>query len=208
MGMKRFLILVLSLSLVASHSVSAQISGGAGYLKTRVTAEKENGSGEGLYAGLSYRIHLAGAFSLLPGVYFTRTEESGGEYLIDDMILPYGFFIEKALVAPLHVHWGIDLPYDIRAFVFAGPSFQYGLSCESPSGLTNVPASDLYDKDGLTHRRWNILAGVGAGLSFPTKSTQRVFLTAGCDYGLVNLYEDKYLKSNRSLWKAGIGLEF
>lgn len=208
--MKRQLILLFVLVLAAGHPVSAQISGGAGYLKTRVTAEQENGSGEGLYAGLSYRIHLTGAFSLVPGLYFTRTEESGGEYVVDDMILPYPFFIEKALVAPLHVHWGINLPYDIRAFVYAGPSFQYGLSCEMPSRVTNVPAWDLYEKEdyGLTHQRWNILAGGGAGLSFPTKSSQRVFLTGGWDYGLVNLYEYKYLKSNRSLWKAGIGIEF
>lgn len=206
--MKRQLILLFVLVLVTGHPVSAQLSAGAGYLKTHVTANHEDGSGEGLYAGLSYRIHLAGAFSLLPGVYFTRTEESGGECVIDDMILPYGFFIEKALVAPIHLHWGIDLPKDIRAFLYAGPSFQYGLSCESPSGLTNVPARDLYDEDYGSHRRWNVLAGCGAGLSFPTKSTQRVFLTAGWDYGLGNLYEDPNDVSRRSLWKAGLGLEF
>lgn len=206
--MKRQLILLFVLVLAIGHPVSAQISIGAGYMKTRLTANLENGSGEGFYAGLSYRIHLAGAFSLLPGVYFTRTEESGGDYLIDDMVLPYGFFIERALVAPLHLHWGINLPSDIRAFLYAGPSFQYGLSCESPSGLTNVPTQDLYDEDGLTHKRWNVLAGGGAGLSFPTKSTQRVFLTAGWDYGLVNLYEDPYDVSHRSLLKAGLGLEF
>ena len=206
--MKRQLILLFVLVLVTGHPVSAQLSAGAGYLKTHVTANHEDGSGEGLYAGLSYRIHLAGAFSLLPGVYFTRTEESGGECVIDDMILPYGFFIEKALVAPIHLHWGIDLPKDIRAFLYAGPSFQYGLSCESPSGLTNVPARDLYDKEYGSHRRWNVLAGCGAGLSFPTKSTQRVFLTAGWDYGLGNLYEDPHDVSRRSLWKAGFGLEF
>ena len=209
MYMKRYLILIV-LVLAACHSVSAQISAGAGYLKTHVSASHENGSGEGFYAGLSYRIHLAGAFSLLPGVYFTRTEESGGECLIDDMILPYGFFIEKALVAPLHLHWGIDLPSDIRAFLYAGPSFQYGLSCESPSGLSNVPARNLYDKEEYTfaHRRWNVLAGGGAGMSFPTKSTPRFFLTAGWDYGLVSLYESQYDVSHRSLWKAGFGLEF
>ena len=206
--MKRLLILLFVLLLVIGHPVSAQVSAGAGYLRTHVTADHQDGSGEGLYAGLSYRIHLAGAFSLLPGVYFTRTEESGGEYLIDDMILTHGFFIEKSLVAPLHLHWGIDLAKDIRAFLYAGPSFQYGLSCESPSGLTNVPPRDLYDKEYETHRRWNVLAGCGAGLSFPTESTQRFYLTAGWDYGLGNLYEDPYDVSHRSLWKAGLGLEF
>ena len=200
--------ILIMLVLVIGHPVSAQVSAGAGYLKTHVTSNHEDGSGEGLYAGLSYRIHLAGAFSLLPGMYFTRTDESGGECVIDDMILPYGFFIEKALVAPIHLHWGIDLPKDIRAFLYAGPSFQYGLSCESPTGLTNVPARDLYDKEYNTHRRWNVLAGCGAGLSFPSKSTQRVFLTAGWDYGLGNLYENPYDVSHRSLWKAGLGLEF
>ena len=206
--MKRQLILLVTLVLVTSHPVFAQLSAGAGYLKTHVTANHEDGSGEGLYAGLSYRIHLAGTFSLLPGLYFTRTEESGGWYLVDDMILTHGFFIEKALVAPIHLHWGIDLPKDIRAFLYAGPSFQYGLSCESPTVLTNVPPRDLYDKGYEAHRRWNVLAGCGAGLSFPTKSTQRVFLTAGWDYGLGNLYEDPYDVSHRSLWKAGLGLEF
>ena len=208
--MKRRLIILILLVAASSHSVSAQISAGAGYLKTHVTASQESGSGEGFYAGLSYRIPVSGAFSIVPGLYFTRTEESGGEYLVDDMVLDYPFFIEKALVAPLHVQWSIDLPRDIRTFIYAGPSFQFGLTCESPSGLSNVPARNLYEKEeyGTTHHRWNVLAGGGAGLSFPSKSTQRVFLTVGWDYGLVNLYEYKYLKSNRSLWKAGIGLEF
>lgn len=209
-SMKRYLILLALLVFVTGLSVSAQISVGAGYLKTHVSADHENGSGEGFYAGLSYRIPLSGAFSLVPGLYFTRTEESGGRYLVDDMVLDYPFIIEKALVAPLHVRWGIDLPHEIRAFLYAGPSFQYGLTCEAPSGLSNVPARDMYEKEdyGLTHRRWNVLVGGGAGLSFPSKSTQRVFFTAGWDYGLANLYEYKYLKSNRSLWKAGFGLEF
>lgn len=31
---------------------------------------------------------------------------------------------------------------------------------------------------------------------------------AGCDYGFLNLFVDSYTKSNRFLWKAGIGIEF
>lgn len=208
--MKKHLIVLVVLALAAGLPVSAQISGGAGYLKSFVTAEYESpGSGEGFYAGLSYRIPMSGAFSLIPGLYFTRIEETGGSFRVGDILWDSGFSIEKALVLPLHLQWGIDLPSDIRAFLYAGPSFQYGLQCESPSGLSNVPARDLYDEDyGFAHQRWNVLAGVGAGFSFPSKSTQRVFVTAGWDYGFVNVFVDPYSKSNRSLWKAGLGLEF
>ena len=208
MSMKR-LIILLVLALAAGRPLSAQISAGAGYLNTRVTAEMDNGSGQGFYAGLSYRIPLAGAFSLLPGVYFTKTEESTGWFQVDDMILPGESVVEKALVVPLYVLWGIDLPWDIRAFLFAGPSIQYGLSCVQESGERNLPDTNYYKKGILhAHQRWNVLAGGGAGLSFPTKSPQRVFLTAGWDYGLVNLYENTYDVSHRSLWKAGVGIEF
>ena len=205
--MKRFLLVLLAIAV--GHPVFAQLSAGAGYLKTHVSAERGSGSGEGFYAGLSYRIPLTGTFSLLPGLYFTRTEETAGEFIWGDIVWDGGFSIEKALVVPLRLQWDIDLASDIRTFLYAGPSFQYGLQCSSPSGLSNVPATDLYDEDnGFAHKRWNVLAGAGGGLSFPSKPTQRFFIMAGCDYGFLNLFVHSYTKSNRFLWKAGIGIEF
>ena len=207
--MKRLRILLVILTIAVCNPVFAQLSGGAGYLKTHVTAEHESGSGEGFYAGLSYRIPLAGVLSLAPGLYFSRTEESAGMFLRGDIIGNGGFSIEKALVVPFHLQWSIGLPSKIRAFLYAGPSFQYGLQCESPSGLSNVPATNLYDEENrFAHKRWNVMTGAGAGLSFPSKSTQRIFIMAGWDYGFLNLFVDPYTKSNRSLWKAGIGIEF
>ena len=45
--MKRILILLPILVLLTGHPASAQIGIGASYLKTHVTANHENGSGEG-----------------------------------------------------------------------------------------------------------------------------------------------------------------
>ena len=71
--MKRFLLVLLAIAV--GHPVFAQLSAGAGYLKTHVSAERGSGSGEGFYAGLSYRIPLTSTFSLLPGLYFTRRKK-------------------------------------------------------------------------------------------------------------------------------------
>ena len=207
--MKRKLLVLIFFIITASFPVSAQFSAWAGYLKTQVTTDFKNASGDGFYAGFSFRIPVSSMFSLIPGLFFTRTKEQEGEFSLTSSKMENGFFIEKALVAPLHLQWGINLPSDIRAFLYAGPSFQYGLQCHSPSDISNQPR-DLYsEKDlGPTHQRWNILVGGGAVLSFPTMFTQRVFLNAGWDYGLTNLYVDQAYKSRRSLWKAGIGIEF
>lgn len=206
--MKRYLLLFSILTIAVSNPVCAQISVGAGYLRTQATSELKKVSGDGFYAGLSYRVPLAGSVSLIPGLYFTRTKGQEGEFSWSSFKPESDFYVEKALVAPLHLQWGIDLPSDIRAFLYAGPSFQYGLQCQSPSGLNSKPR-DLYsEKDlGPTHQRLNVLVGGGAGISFPIGSTHRIYLTAGWDYGLMNLYVDSSYKSQRSLWKAGVGIE-
>lgn len=207
--MKRFVILLSVLILAFSNPMAAQVSAGAGYLKTHVSGDNDTGSGDGFYMGLSYRIPLIGSFSLAPGLYFTRIEESGGAFVFDDTVIYSDYFIEKALVVPLNLQWSVDFPYGIRGLIHAGPSVQYGLQCQSPSGSYNVPDKDIYDEDyGFAHRRWNVLAGAGLGLSFPFKATSRLFVTAGWDYGFVNLFVNPNLNSNRSLWKVGLGLEF
>ena len=207
--MKRIGILLSVLTLAVSNPMAAQVSAGAGYMKTHVSGEKDPGSGEGFYMGLSYRIPLIGSFSLAPGLFFTRIEESGESFVFDDVVADSDYSIEKALVVPLTLQWSVDFPYGIRGFIHAGPSVQYGLQCQSPSGLYNVPDKALYDEDyGFAHRRWNVLAGAGLGLSFPFQATSRFFVTAGWDYGFVNLFVNPNLNSNRSLWKAGLGLEF
>lgn len=210
MNMKRFLILFAVFIIAVSNPLSAQISIGAGYLNSHSTAELNNGYGEGFYAGLSCKTPLTKVFSLIPGVYFSKIKETGGEFISSSFKDESGYFIEKALVVPLYLQWGLFFPSNIRAFLYAGPSFQYGLSCKSLSGAGTVSARDLYDEKayGLVHQRWNVLAGGGAGFSFPIKSMLKVYLNAGWDCGLMNLYVDPSYKSRRSLWKAGVGIEF
>lgn len=207
--MNRSLLLLLILTMAVSSPGYAQISIGAGYLKTQATADYKNDSGDGFYAGLSCRIPLVGFFSLIPGLYYTWTKGQEGEFSWSSFKVDSDFYVEKALIAPFHLQWGIDLPSDLRAFLFAGPSFQYGLKCQSLSDLDNKPRNLYSEKDsGLTHQRWNVLVGSGAGLSFPIMSTLRVSLTAGWDYGLMTLYVDPSYQSKRSTWIAGVGIEF
>ena len=208
MTMKRFLLLFSFFATVIGHPVSAQISIGAGYLKTQASGAYKNVSGDGFYAGLSYRIPLNGSFSLVPGLFFTRTNEQLQQSLTSSFRTDDNC-VEKALLASVQMQWGVNLSSRVRAFLYAGPSFQFGLQCQVPSGVNNqqqnLYVTSLY---GPSRQCWNVWAGGGAGISLPILSRYRLFVIGGWDYGLVNLYSDPGYKSHRSLWKVGAGFEF
>lgn len=208
--MKRFLLLFCLLTMAVSHPVSAQISIGGGYLRTLTTAEFGKTSGNGFYAGMTYRIPLAGgSISLVPGLHFTRTREPQGATSSSSFRLDNVFCVENALLATVHMQWGINLSSHVRFFLYAGPSFQYGLHCQAVTGDGNQHW-DLYSRNdfGAARQRWSIWAGGGIGLSFPVLSVHRVYLTGGWNYGLMNRYVDSPLKSHSSMWKIGAGFEF
>lgn len=207
--MKRFLLLFCLLTLAVSHPLSAQISIGAGYLNTLANSGVEKTSGNGFYAGVSYRIPLMESFSLIPGLYFTRAKAPQEVFPSSSHLSADDYYVEKALLASFHLHWDINLSSHVRAFLYAGPSLQYGLQCQAFSDAYGKP-QDLYSGNGYwpARQRWNVWAGGGVGLSFPVLSVHRVYLTGGWDYGLMNRYVDSSLKSHSSMWKIGAGFEF
>ena len=97
----------------------------------------------------------------------------------------------------------------MRAFVFAGPTLQYGLSSKIK---TKTEVSTVVGSGGSDHttdlyenymNKFNVFLGGGIGMEVANFQ-----VTVGYDYGLMNLAKNENNKINRSGLKIGVGFLF
>ena len=211
--MKKILSTLFAASLMLTgFNAFAQVSVNAGYLNStqRVKdSSTRSDNSNGVYAGVSYNIPLAGGFGFAPGVYYsmiTKKNESSGSFM-GTTISSSSTFIEHALNAPLYLNYGIDLNRDSRIFIYGGPTFQFGLSSTTKvaGGIGEYSGDTTYDNyDDAKYNRFNVYLGGGVGFQMSV-----IQLTLGYDYGLANLYNgDTGIRIHRSNLKVGIGYVF
>ena len=149
--------LLAAAALLAGVEAQAQMSVGAGYLNITQSFDNTSANGNGAYAGLSFNIPLAGGFGIAPGVYYTfsnyKQDAAWG--------LLKGSTTEHAINVPLNLNFGCNLARDMRAFIFGGPTFQYGLSSKTKTDLAGAATvnGDNYADDGT--QRFVVYAGGG-----------------------------------------------
>lgn len=191
----------------------AQISVGAGYLNSTESVKsgsnKSSDNVNGFYAGASYNIPLVGELGVAPGLYFSLLSGKQDIASVGSLAAVKGTFTEMALNIPVNFNYGYNLAPDMRAFVFAGPTFQYGLSSKVKYDATTIVgnASKTVDNygDNSDYGRFNVYLGGGVGMDIA--STFQV--TVGYDYGLVNLYTgDNDIQRHRSNIKIGVAYLF
>lgn len=193
--------LLAAAALLAGVKANAQISAGAGYLNITQTLGKTSSNGNGAYAGLSFNIPIAGGLAVAPGVYYSlasyKTEAVLG--------LVQGTTTEHAINVPLNFNYGFNLARDMRAFVFAGPTFQYGLSSKTKSdivGTIETKPVDNYSGDDIN--RFVVYAGGGLGMDIANKFQ----VTVGYDHSVTNMINSDDTKASRGLIKIGAALLF
>lgn len=212
-------ILAASVMMLSASNAFAQIAVGAGYLNAtdKITYDKESSStgSNGFYAGFSYNIPLAGGLAVAPGIYYsflTNTEKAsaGNKYVSGSGKATTN---EHFLNIPVNFNFGFDLAPDMTAFIFAGPTLQYGISSKTKAdgaldilGVTISDGStvDNYD-DKFHYGKTNVLLGGGIGMNL----MDAFQITVGYDYGLINLYTgDGETKRNKSYVKVGVAYLF
>ena len=192
--------LLAAAALLAGVEASAQMSVGAGYLNITQSFDNTSANGNGAYAGLSFNIPLAGGFGIAPGVYYTfsnyKQDAAWG--------LLKGSTTEHAINVPLNLNFGYNLARDMRAFIFGGPTFQYGLSSKTKTDLAGAATvnGDNYADDGT--QRFVVYAGGGLGMDIANKFQ----VTVGYDHSVTNMIKSDSHKVGRGLLKIGAAMLF
>lgn len=192
--------LLAAAALLAGVEAQAQMSVGAGYLNITQSFDNTSANGNGAYAGLSFNIPLAGGFGIAPGVYYTfsnyKQDAAWG--------LLKGSTTEHAINVPLNLNFGYNLARDMRAFIFGGPTFQYGLSSKTKTDLAGAATvnGDNYADDGT--QRFVVYAGGGLGMDIANKFQ----VTVGYDHSVTNMIKSDSHKVGRGLLKIGAAMLF
>lgn len=192
--------LLAAAALLAGVEAQAQMSVGAGYLNITQSFDNTSANGNGAYAGLSFNIPLAGGFGIAPGVYYTfsnyKQDAAWG--------LLKGSTTEHAINVPLNLNFGYNLARDMRAFIFGGPTFQYGLSSKTKTDVAGAATvdDDNYADDGT--QRFVVYAGGGLGMDIANKFQ----VTVGYDHSVTNMIKSDSHKVGRGLLKIGAAMLF
>ena len=192
--------LLAAAALLAGVEAQAQVSVGAGYLNITQSFDNTSANGNGAYAGLSFNIPLAGGFGIAPGVYYTfsnyKQDAAWG--------LLKGSTTEHAINVPLNLNFGYNLARDMRAFIFGGPTFQYGLSSKTKTDVAGAATvnGDNYADDGT--QRFVVYAGGGLGMDIANKFQ----VTDGYDHSVTNMIKSDSHKVGRGLLKIGAAMLF
>ncbi|MCQ2155656.1 MAG: porin family protein [Bacteroidales bacterium] len=168
--------LFTTLALVAlSATAFAQLDFGVGYLnqtmKLTVSAsgytESESENLNGFYVGADYTVAKLGPVNVTPGAYLALSsyKETNGKA---------SFF---ALDIPVNFSYGIDFSSAVRGFIYAGPTFEIGITADEKAGDVSY---NMYE-DML--KRFDIKLGGGIGVDI----NSLIRVTAGYNAGLLNL---------------------
>ena len=196
---KTLCILLAAAALLAGVQANAQVSVGAGYQNITQKFGNANSNGNGLYAGLSFNIPIAGGLGIAPGVYYTLATYTQPELYG----LLKGNVTEHAINVPLNLNFGYNLARDMRAFIFGGPTFQYGLSSKVKTDLNVTTINkDNYSDDKI--QRFVIYAGGGLGMDIANKFQ----ITVGYDHSVTNMTKKENQKVARGLLKIGAAMLF
>ena len=216
--MKKFIVVVFALMLLAGGRAYAQWSLGAGYVHASLVSRYAGGETydktafNGLYAGIGYVLPVTRGLDFTPGVYYEYIacgEKTEGRTL--DFL---GETREHYLNVPLTLQLGADLSPDVRLVLFAGPTFRLGLdSITSYSLGWSVHEFEVL-KGGINHHnfrgddysRFDLLLGGGIALEV----LSRFRLQLGYDAGLLNRYtgEPDDLRMHARRLSAGIAYLF
>lgn len=213
MNMKKIFVLAATLLMTASLAMAQELSVNAGYIFSTLSetsgnqGNKESTSGVSL--GASYNIPIADNLGIAPGLYYSLLTGQGSGSLLLGLANTTVKFSEHAINLPVHLNYTIGVSRHANLYLFAGPTFQVGLSskykAEAAIPILNLGAKTVIDNyEDLDMNRFNIFLGGGAGMDL--NSTIRV--TVGFDYGLLNLSKNDNVKSNRYNLKIGVAYLF
>lgn len=202
-------ILAAAVMMLTASNAFAQIAVGAGYLNATDKIDDNSNALNGFYAGVSYNIPIAGGLAVAPGVYYSGLFKSGELFSLSLLNTKVDSKLAEHFInVPVNFNYNFELAPDMTAFIFAGPTFQYGLASKTKIEGTAAGYSgdkDIDNYDDSDYGKTNVLLGGGVGMNL-MDSFQ---ITVGYDYGLMNLYTGNAdVKRHKSYIKLGVAYLF
>lgn len=218
-------IFAASLLLLGTQAYAQWIPG-AGYLHV-IENTKNTSDGKtvgdpfhtnGFYVGVSYNFKLGQYFGIAPGFYLDvlmhgQNNASGiSIYGIPVSATSNYHYTEVALNVPVNFSFKYEFSDNGAFFVFAGPTFQYGVMARSTfSSNVSIPYIHVNDKGAYNHydakdgdtNPFNILLGGGVGVQMGD-----IQFLVGYDHTLLNCSKVQNIHIGAHQIKAGINFEF
>ena len=189
-------ILVAAILLIGCISASAQNFGvGGGFVNSSTRfGNSEADAMNGFYAQGTADLNLTNAFSIVAGLRYMYTGAN------KDLFFFTGKTTNHTIGVPVMAKANLFNNGDLKAFIFAGPTFYYGLSSKS-----NVAGAVIdHYKDG-PFNQFNVTVGGGVGLD----AMEAVRFTIGYDYGVTNKYKaNSSTKANTADIRFGVAFLF
>ena len=210
--MKRIFCSIVAASLMlAGFNANAQMSLGAGFLNSKSTTKIGSTTADavtnGFYVGADYCMPIVAGLSMTPGLYYNFSTASDASS-IGSIISAKGTTSEMYIGIPVNFSYAVNFTDGVKGFVFAGPTFNLGLSSTTKysgniAGFSAGKTVDYYkDSD---YGRFEVMLGGGVGLEVSC-----IRLTVGYDMGINNRYTgdaDNY-SIKRNQLHAGIAYLF
>lgn len=206
---KLFASVLVGAMMLMGTNAFAQLSVGGGYINSTETSTYTVGNTStsskadlnGFYVGGQYNIKLVKGLGIAPGLYFSGLfgKRTDNYYITTGEAK----FTELSINVPVNVNYTFELGRDLNLIAYAGPNFQYGVSCKGTYALANTTTTtNYYDED---HKRnpFNIYIGGGVGIQ---AGPFQVIL--GYDHSLTNMIKMDNVKVGRSQIKIGAGYAF
>lgn len=202
--MKKIFSALVAAALV-SFGASAQISVGAGYANqisnTSIGDIDTENSSNGFYAGAEFNCPIIAGLSVDPGVYYGYLVSS--QSLLDTDLVT-GSTQSHYLTIPINFRYTLHAVDFLDVFAYAGPRFNIGLASTTKTNLLGIETKyDNFGEDG-TLRRFDL--GLGAGIGFDLFQLVRV--SAGYNWGLLDLHKSDEIRSSNAGWHIGVAVLF
>lgn len=222
--MKKVYTIVLAAALMLlGTQAKAQLNIGVGYLNSTEIDKQTSDNKEagriglnGIFVGASYNIEIVNGLGVAPGFYvnalFAERTSSAGSRIIPASATITGTYRDIALNVPINLNYKYEVNSNFGIFAYAGPVFQYGVSCKtnwhgsiSVLGKTYSDGyvDNHYDAQNGDSNPFNIYLGGGLGVQFGD-----IQLHVGYDHSLLNRSRIDGYKTSRSQIKVGVNFEF
>lgn len=162
---KQLSFLAIACAMLLTGNVMAQfnINGGISAMNTKDNVNNSDTT-IGYYVGVTNNFELTSHIGIAPGVYF-RSLKNDNEY--NKLKATY---TENSVNVPVLLNLSLNISEQSRAYIFAGPEFNIGISAKQKIVTTGdkpetMSEQNYFDADDIIRlNRFNISGTVGIGL--------------------------------------------
>lgn len=182
MNIMKKLLLTLALAVVATASAFAQIGVTAGYANSVATYHYGSSSTKepamnGGFIEAFYQLPLSDNLFIEPALRYTLLTSTQSASALGATFT--GTRTEHYIGVPVMAHLQYELANAVKVFLFAGPTFEYGVSGTQKSGVGSISGtSNVFDE---YYSPLDMLIGGGVGAEF-----KNLRLSAGYHYGFLD----------------------